>query len=293
MDIDDRFAGRANHVEDLPEPFRSTLLERLSPQDSIHVLAFNPWRTRQGVRSPGTLLALTDSRWLVVSDDETGMATAVECAYDDTLLVELSEILLRGQLKIDFLAGGEAQACAIKFDSAMDELYREAVRGILRGVEGGTALALADRPAAAPAIEMRPIVFRNAVPKILAEGRRPIGAVQWPAVDGWYGRELAPAAALLATDRELVLIAEKRAWVRWPRQVKYGYIATYFPLVRLSGFAFRRHERFITLDLEMRTSHGGETLPIIFPPEREQDLTQVLECVRRQSAESFSKRGVS
>ncbi len=69
---------------------------------------------------------------------------------------------------------------------------------------------------------MRPIVFRNAVPKILAEGRRPIDGVQWPAVYGWYGRELAPAAALLATDRELVLVSEKSSWVHWPRQAKYG-----------------------------------------------------------------------
>ncbi len=89
MEIDDRFATWVGQVEELPEPFRGTVRERLSPQDSIHLLVFNPWRARQGVRSPGTLLVLTDSRWLVVSDDENGMATVVECAYDDTLVVEL------------------------------------------------------------------------------------------------------------------------------------------------------------------------------------------------------------
>lgn len=97
----------------------------------------------------------------------------------------------------------------------------------------------------------------------------------------------------MTTDRELVLVSEKRAWFRWPRQAVYGHIVTYFPLVRLAEFAFRRYERFITLHLEMRASHGGEIMRVVFPPEREPEVTQVLECAPRQSAESFADRGVS
>jgi hypothetical protein len=293
MDTDDRFATWANQVEELPEPFRSTLLERLLPLDSIHLLAVDPWRPRHSVRSPGTLLALTESRWLVVTDDETGTANVVECAYDDTLVVELAEILHCGQLKIEFLAEGKPQACAVDFDTAVDKVYREAVRGILQGIEGPTALALSDPPTAGPVIEMKPLVFRNAVPEVLAEGRPPLASTQWSAVYGWYGRELAPSAALMATGRELVLVSEKRAWDRWPRQARYGYVATYFPLVRLAGFAFCRHERFITLDLEMRARHGEEIVQIVFPPEREPEVAQVLDCARVRSAAAFSDRGAS
>jgi len=293
MDADHRFRTWANKLEEMPEPFRGSLLEHLSPQDSIHLLAFNPSQMSQGVRSPATLLTLTDRRWLVVSDDEDGRASAVECTFDDTLLVELTEILLHGQLKIDFVAGGTAQACVIEFNTVTGKLYREAIRHILRGVEGGTAAAPPDWPAAVAVSEMRPIMFRNAVPEGLAEGRCPVAAVQWPAVYGRYGRELAPAAALLTTDRELVLVSEKTAWIRTPRQARYGYIATYFPLVRLAGFGFRRNERFVILDLEMHASQGGETLQILFPTDREQEAAQVLECALRQSAKSSSNRGVS
>jgi hypothetical protein len=290
MDANARFTTRANCVEELPEPFQSALRERLFPQDAVSLLAFTPTWTSGGIRSPATLLTLADQRWLLVADDERGGAAVVECAFEDTLLVELTEIFLRGQLKIVFAGGGMMHSCVIGFNTVTGELYREAVRHILRGIESSAPFG---RPAAVPVAEMRPITFRNAVPKVLAEGRRPVVAVQWPAVFGRYGRELAPAAALLTTDRELVLISEKRTGIRTPRQAKYGYSVTYFPLARLAGFGFRRSEQFIILDLEMQASHGGETLQILFPPHQEQEVTQILECALGQSATSFSNEGAS
>jgi hypothetical protein len=293
MRADDRFATRADTAEDTPEPFRGALLQRLSPRDRIRLLAFNPSHTSQGVRSPATLLTLTDHRWLLVADDEVGGTDVVECNFDDTLLVELTEILLYGQLKIDFVAGGTIGTCIIEFNTVTDKLYREAVHDILRGVEVGTAAEAAEEPAAFVVIETWPIMFRNAVQSTLPEGRRLVGAVQWEAVHGGFRRELSPAAALLATDHELLLISEERAWVRGPGHAKYGHIATYFPLARLARFGLRRHERFSILDLEMHASHGGETLHILFAPEREQDVANVVESALRRSAESFPNRGVS
>jgi hypothetical protein len=281
MVIDDRFATRMTSVEETPEPFRGALLERLSPHESIDLLTFNPSCTIHSIRSPATLLALTDRRWLLVSDDELDGLTVVECTYDDTLLVELTEILLFSQLRIAVAAGSTSQACVIEFDAVSGKLYREALRGILRRVERSVQTLPTGRPAAGPAIETLPILFRDAVPEVLVEGRRPIAAVQWPAAYGSYGQKLAPAAALMTTDRELVLISEHRTWMGWPRQAKYGYVATYFPLVRLVRFGFRRQERIIALDLDLRANHGGETFHILFPREREQDVAHVLECAVR------------
>ncbi len=288
MDINDRFATRANSVEETPEPFRSALLEQLLARDSIQLLVFNPANTTQGVWSPATLLALTDRRWLLVSDDGHGKAAVAECAFDDTLRVEMTEILLYGQLKIDYVAGVTAQSCAIEFHAVSDRVYREAVRLLLRGVEGGSAATAPGRPAAVPEIGMRPIIFRDTVPEILAEGGRPIAGVQWSTVYGSYGRELAPAAALLTTDRELVLISEKRVRIHWPRRASFGYIATFFPLARLARFGFRHHERFSILNLEMHASHGGKRFEIIFPREQGQAVEQVVECARRQAFAAIS-----
>jgi hypothetical protein len=264
MDIGDRFAMRANSVEETPEPFRSALLEHLSLRESIEYLAFGPAHISFGVRSPATLLALTDRRWLLVSDDAEGRAAVAGCAFDDTLLVELTEILLDGQLKIDYMAGVTAQSSAIEFHAVSDTVYREAVRLLLRGVGGGSAATTSGGPAA--------------VPEILAERGRPIAGVQWSRFYGSYGCELAPAAALLTTDRELVLISEKRVRIHGPRRASFGYIATFFPLARLVGFGLRHHERFGILDLEMHASHGEKRFEIIFPPEQGQAVAHVLEC---------------
>jgi hypothetical protein len=201
--------------------------------------------------------------------------------------------LLYGQLKIDFVAGGTAGTRVIEFNTVNDKLYREGVHHILRGVKGGTAAAPFNETGVVDVIETWPIMFRNAVQSTLPEGSHPVAAAQWEAVYGGFRRELSPAAALLATDHELLLISEEKAWVRGPRQAKYGHIATYFPLVRLARCGLRRHERFSILDLQMHASHGGETLHILFPPEREQDVGQVVECATRRSAESFPIRGLS
>jgi hypothetical protein len=215
---DDRFATRADTVEETPEPFRGALMQRLSPRDRIRLLAFNPSHTSQGVRSPATLLTLTDRRWLLVADDIDDGTSVVEFDFDDTLLAELTEILLYGQLKNDFVAEGAVGACVIEFNTVTDKLYREVTLHILRGVEGATAAAPSEEPAAVAVIETWPIMFRNAVQSTLPEGSHPVAGLQWEAVHGGFRRELLPAAALLATDHELLLISEEKAWVRGPRR---------------------------------------------------------------------------
>jgi hypothetical protein len=288
MDIGNRYATRANSPEETPEPFRSALLEHLSARESIEYLAFSPADIRIGVRSPATLLALTDRRWLVVTDDADGRAAVAGCAFDDTLLVELTEILLHCQLKIDYVAGVTAQSCAIEFAAMSDSVYREAVRLLLRGVGGRSAASAIGGPAAVPEIGTRPIIFRNTVPEILAEGGHPIAGVQWSTVYGSYGGELVPAAALLTTDRELVLFLEKKVRIHWLRLASFGYIATFFPLARLVDFGFRHQERFSILDLEMHASHGGKKFEVIFPPEQGQAVAHVVECARRQPFAAIS-----
>ena len=101
------------------------------------------------------------------------------------------------------------------------------------------------------------------------------------------------AAALLTTDRELVLISEKRVRMHRPRQIRVGYIATFVPLVRLARFGFRRHERYSILDLRMHACHGEGNFQLVFPPDREKAVEQVLECALRRSAEFCSALGSS
>jgi hypothetical protein len=70
------------------------------------------------------LLTVTDRHWLVVSEDNEHRASVVDCAFDDPLLVELTEVRHFGQLKIDFVAWATVQPHMNAFDTVADKLYR-------------------------------------------------------------------------------------------------------------------------------------------------------------------------
>ena len=236
MDIGDRYATRANSPEETPEPPGGRLLEHLSARESIEYLAFSPANISIGVRSPATLLALTEPtarRWSYPTTPD-GRAAVAGCAFDDTLLVELTEILLHGQLKIPL--------CGRSYGSIMCYRVRCYVGQCLPrsgptppARSGRSVGSLGDLAGAGPfprsargrSYSVTP--FRRSLPKAV---------IRLPESNGQRftartGESWLPPAALLTTDRELVLFLEKKVRIQWLRLASFGYIATFFPLARL------------------------------------------------------------
>ena len=121
--------------------------------------------------------------------------------------------------------------------------------------------------------------FRTEAERYRPKGQHLFAAIQWPAIFGGFQRELAPAGALLVTERELVLISEEK---QSPRQHEgdvhqFGGIITYFPLARLADFHVGHHERFGVLALQVHAAHGGEKLEIIFPSDEEKAVSKAME----------------
>jgi hypothetical protein len=54
------------------------------------------------------VLAVTDQRWLIVAEVRPGVARVNGAAFDETLLLEFTEILLFGELKIPLCVRREA-----------------------------------------------------------------------------------------------------------------------------------------------------------------------------------------
>jgi hypothetical protein len=227
------------------------------------------------------VLAVTSERWLMVAEEEDGQTKVSGASFDDTLLVELTEILLFGQMKIDFVSDGKQSSSAFQFDLVEEEMYREAAHLILDAIEEVTPLA--NEQAFRDAVEYVsdwPLKFRHGVLKFIPKGRRLLFAIHWPALTGGFRRELAPAAALALTERELFLISEDKAsgWFSRRKAPKYGYILTYLPRVRLAQHRISRQPKFALLELETHGSHGGEVLQIILPVQYE---SEVAECMER------------
>jgi len=108
-----------------------------------------------------------------------------------------------------------------------------------------------------------------------------------------FHRQVAPAAAIVLTDRHLMIVAEEKPtrWFQFRPDTHYGEIISYFPLDRLANFGIHRKSRFCVLELEGQRPHEGERLQIMFPLDKQEEVSRLMEkalSVRRSLCESGS-----
>ena len=157
-------------------------MQRIHENESVRHLIFSPEFGAAKFRALASLLCVTDQRWLIVLRESDGSTIVDESSFDSTLLVELTIILLYGQL----------------------------------------------------------------------------------------------------------IIAEEKSsrWFHFRHHAKYGAIITYFPLNRLANFRIDPHSRFSILELQGHEGHGGEKLEIMFPPDKREAVSRLME--KASSPASFA-----
>jgi len=248
----------------------------------VHAPAF----ATEEEKSPATVLAVTNNGWLVASETEGGSAAVEKSDFSDTLFLELKSILLSGQLRISFATQDKSHFVTIKFETVEDEYYREAIDLILAGIDPAlTAVAKKD-PNEASMFEGWPMKVRNEAQRYWPRGQQFLAAIQRPAVFGAPQGELAPAGALLITERELVVISEEEEFAAEsraeapsalePKEI-FGGIVTFVPRVRLKDFRVSHPESFGVLALQLRAAHGGEKLEVMFPSDNEKAISQAMD----------------
>jgi hypothetical protein len=283
MNIDERFPTKLDTIQSAPEPLRKALLESFPAEDSVRFLVHAPLYSTGDERSSATVLVVTSDGWLVVSATEVDGVSVQKSDFRDTLFLELTSILLWGQLKIHFVTAGKPDIAILRFDSVGEELYRDAIDLILDGIEHTLTPSKeveGDRGSALIS-ESWPVHFRNEAQRYQPKGQRLLAAIQWPAVIGGFRRELSPACALLITEREFVLIKEEKASPRHHAEDlhHFGGIITYIPIAQLSDFHLTQHERFDVLAFQVHAMHGEEELEIIFPVDHEKAVSEVMKQV--------------
>ena len=278
MKIDSRFASKAKRVDETPEPFREQLKKHLKPDEEISLLVCAPAYLALREKFPATVLAVTDQRWLIVAEVQPGVGRVSGATFDETLLVEFTEILLFGELKIHFALDEKSRYSAAHFNTVTDAYYREATQLMLDRIEDHSSAGRTEASIyeAAPLSNI-PFKFRNAIAENVPQGRQILFATHWPTLVGGFRRELAPAAVLALTQRELILITEDkpRRWFESKKGPKYANIATYLPLTRLAKHRIGCHPKFCLLELETHVSHGGEVFEIMFPSEHEPKVARM------------------
>jgi hypothetical protein len=208
MEIDTRFPTKLDTVSDAPEPFRSALVESFPAGTPVRLLVYAPSFPTGDDESPATVLAVTNSGWLVATETEEDSVTLEKSDFSATLFLELTSILLLGQLRISFAPLDGLHSIAIKFESVWDEFYREAIDLMLAGIDPVRPAAGGQNRKDAAIFQAWPMKFRNEAQRYWPKGQALLTATQWPSIFGGLPRQNAPAAALLITERELVLISE-------------------------------------------------------------------------------------
>jgi hypothetical protein len=289
----DSFARQLAALEEAPEPYRGALRGALPSGETYRWLVFGPaFRTLRQF-SPTTLLALTERRWALAAEQPQGGCAVSTAEFDQTLAVELTEILLYGQLRIQWAAGGETRWVGAHFNTVMRRLYHRAVEGVLDGVDAAPPTAemepwLTEKER--ELLQPLPFKFYNATALFRPTGQRLGEVLHRPAVVRrrlrFLEQELVPEGVLARTDRTLVLISEDKAWswLQLQRQGKHGNVVTYCSLSRVAEFRVHAGERFVTLELRLKTARGGGTATFDVPRSQREAVTRLLDRAMRLSA---------
>src|SRR6516165_4681411 len=140
---DTRFATKLDSVDDVPEPMRGALVEKVPSHEQIRLLVHAPdiLTNEEELPISATVLAVTGESWLVVSESEEGNVSVEDCKFDDTLFLELTSLILWGELKIHFAAVGTAYGAGMRFSTVTEGLYREAIDLLLDRIDQAPAQA--------------------------------------------------------------------------------------------------------------------------------------------------------
>jgi len=288
VSMSDRFSSRLKTVYEAPEPFRSALLQHLSPLYDVRLLVWGPASKSMRSKSPATLLALTNQGWIVVSEAQNNNTVVAYSDFANTLLIELTCILLYGRLKIDYLAENRVQFISIEFNTVMQKLYQEAVQLLLEGMDDMSSVISVEDKDANLMLDILPFKFRSVILDFSPKSQIILSMVHLPAViqgrNRWIQRELYPQAVLLLTERELMLVSEEktRSWFRGRSTIKYGQIVTYCPLLRMESFKLLKNQQIGALDIEICSQQCSEKLLINFPSDKESEVSGFMERAMQQ-----------
>ena len=269
-----QFAG----LEECPDPFRDPLRHALSPSEAVFEIIYSPAFVAGRLYLPASVFCVTNRQWIMVHVSKSGDVSLDSAVFADTLLIELTVILLYGRMKLDYAISNRGDSSACYFNTVMGCMYTKAIQRILNFIDGIESCSSEKDRSILTDLKNWPLKFRNLGWLSLPPGSKLLASLHWPSVLGVFRRELAPAAALFLTDRHLMIMAEEKssAWFVKRDRTKYGAITTYCPRSRIFGFQIQEHRRFHILELEAHGAHGAEEFQVLFPPEKNEEVTRLL-----------------
>jgi hypothetical protein len=273
------FAAKLNSVDDAPEPLRDAMRSALHSHDTIQLLIFGPSQRTIGEAGPASLMAILEREWIIVTFCEDAGTQIYRCDFDDTLLLEMTDILLYGKLRVHFCSADRVHSVAIFFNTVMTQLYQQAIQLLLEGMDKPRQLAFREGRVLRAAVKDLPLKFKNGVANYLPDGQRVLELIHSPAVLrrrlAIFQRELSPEGVLVLTDKQLLFIAEEaaRSGRHSYETAKYGYVVTYCPLSRIDAVDAKERQFLAVIEVKIR----GVALAFCFSPEKRAAVTALVD----------------
>ena len=180
------FAAAAARMADTPQPFREILWQRIPRAEAVRQLIFSPAFVAGKFRALASVLCVTDRRWLVLLGQNDGRITVDEASFDMTLLIELTIILLYGQLRIDFGVNRETRKATLQFNTVMQRNYSAAIQDILDAIDERAHAAPKRDWIRSPMLSSWPLKFRNLAIIYVPERSGLLDCVYWNEIRGRY-----------------------------------------------------------------------------------------------------------
>lgn len=278
MTIETGFPEKVSCIGRLREPFRTAFRSEIGQAESVKTLIYSPLFATASFKAAASVMVVTADRWVIAWEEDRQIW--MEAAdFSDTLFIELTVILLYGQLKVDFVKEGTPASATVYFNTVREKYYQEAMESLLAGITTESKVRRQAGAVNERVVRDWPLKFCNVALMYSPAGRQLIAGLYWDALYGRDNRELSPACALLRTEKELLLITEEKlsGRVHFRRDQKLGEIITYVPLAHLAGYRIVERPRVDTLSLLVHAGYGGETLELAFPKDKR---PQVLDLMR-------------
>jgi hypothetical protein len=266
-------------IDEISPLFQSALDRNLPANEAVHYLIFSPEFTSATTRHLASVFCVTDRRWLIALAESHGAVTAQTATFDETLLVELTIILLHGKVKIDFTQRGETRSAVLYFNTVMKSLYYAAVCEMLRAIDcerskekdQESSLRFPDWPQK----------FQNLAIIYTPPGCRLIDGVHSDTIYGRFFGEKAAATALLLTKENLIVIAEEksRRWFPSRREAKYGGTMSYIPRRRIVKWKIAENPRVDLHVIELSMGKGVENLEIPLSSAKRNEARRIINQV--------------
>lgn len=278
MSFVDRFPFRVADIDHCLDRFRDSLREPVAVTDNISQIIYSPAFVAGKASLPGSVLCVTGRHWVIVRETRRGGVVVEKAEFAETLFVEVTLILLYGQLRIDYVLGDHCRSCSCYFNAVMEGFYTGAIEQVLNSIDGIWHSSGERDKKILQELKDWPLKFRNFGWAYLPAGSKLLNAVHWPTVFGRFGREFASAEAIFLTHRHLVVMAEERSqsWFEKKDRTRYGATITYLPRTRISGLKIQERRRFRVLELEAHAAHGTEKFQVLFATECQEEVSRLL-----------------